>query len=122
MAVGELRRRKRRGGKPFAVMVRDLATARELAVVDDGAAQLLTGIRRSGNLGGEPIVTDDTDALQRLAQLADGQGLAAAVVVGELVALHWDWLCDVVSPEQRDAIERRNVEQVHAVNAQVLNA
>jgi hydrogenase maturation protein HypF len=135
-AVGELRRRKRRGDKPFAVMVRDLATAAGLAVVDKAEEALLTGPQRpivllqrrrsrpvrdslidadsliaesvapgcpdvglflpytplhlllfgleddepgpsalvmtSGNLGGEPIVTDDADALTRLAPLVDG--------------------------------------------------
>jgi hydrogenase maturation protein HypF len=45
-AVAELRRRKRRGDKPFAVMVPDLATARAVAHVDDAAARLLTGPQR----------------------------------------------------------------------------
>ncbi|MGW0183123.1 carbamoyltransferase HypF [Nocardia sp. NPDC003345] len=45
-AVAELRRRKRRGGKPFAVMVPDLATARAIAGVDSGAAALLTSPAR----------------------------------------------------------------------------
>ncbi|KIU16327.1 carbamoyltransferase HypF [Mycolicibacterium llatzerense] len=45
-AVQTLRRRKRRGDKPFAVMVPDLATARDIAEVDDSAAQLLSGIQR----------------------------------------------------------------------------
>jgi hydrogenase maturation protein HypF len=40
-AVSELRRRKRRGDKPFAVMVPDLPTARTLADVDDPSARLL---------------------------------------------------------------------------------
>ena len=42
-AVEELRARKRRGDKPFAVMVPDLPTARRIAVVDAAAERLLTG-------------------------------------------------------------------------------
>ncbi|MFR9750362.1 carbamoyltransferase HypF [Nocardia sp. 004] len=45
-AVAELRRRKRRGDKPFAVMVPDLDTARALVMADDAAAALLTGPAR----------------------------------------------------------------------------
>ncbi|MET9490676.1 carbamoyltransferase HypF [Nocardia sp. NPDC006630] len=45
-AVAELRRRKRRGDKPFAVMVPDLATARAIAEVDETSAALLTGPQR----------------------------------------------------------------------------
>jgi hydrogenase maturation protein HypF len=123
-AVAELRRRKRRGGKPFAVMAADLDVARRLVVATGEEEQLLAGIRRpivllpkrsgagvadavapdnpdlgillpytplhvllfgldgdppgpdalvmtSGNLSGEPIVTGDTEALDRLAPLAD---------------------------------------------------
>lgn len=123
-AVAELRRRKQRGGKPFAVMVADVETARRVAELTDGDEQLLSDVRRpivlaarragggiadevapgnpdlgvmlpytplhvllfglpgdppgpdvlvmtSGNLAGEPIVTDDAAALERLAALAD---------------------------------------------------
>ena len=45
-AVAELRRRKRRGDKPFAVMVPDLFTARTIADVDDPSARLLAGSQR----------------------------------------------------------------------------
>ena len=45
-AVTELRRRKRRGDKPFAVMVPDLHTAHAIAHVDDASARLLTGSQR----------------------------------------------------------------------------
>jgi hydrogenase maturation protein HypF len=38
--------RKRRGDKPFAIMVRDLAAARALVDIDPGEAELLTGPRR----------------------------------------------------------------------------
>lgn len=44
--VTELRRRKRRGDKPFAVMVADLPTACAIADVDDSSARLLTGPQR----------------------------------------------------------------------------
>ncbi|MCV7278560.1 carbamoyltransferase HypF [Mycolicibacterium flavescens] len=45
-AVTELRRRKRRGDKPFAVMATDLHTARGLAEIDAASTQLLTGPQR----------------------------------------------------------------------------
>ncbi len=45
-AVAELRTRKRRGDKPFAVMVPDLDTARGIAMVDDTAARVLGGSQR----------------------------------------------------------------------------
>jgi hydrogenase maturation protein HypF len=45
-AVSELRRRKRRGDKPFAVMVPDLATARTIAAVDGPSGRVLSGPQR----------------------------------------------------------------------------
>ena len=45
-ALGELRRRKGRAEKPFALMVRDLAAARRLAAVGDAEAELLTSPAR----------------------------------------------------------------------------
>ncbi|MCG7610849.1 carbamoyltransferase HypF [Mycobacterium sp. CnD-18-1] len=45
-AVTELRSRKRRGDKPFAVMVPDLLSAREIAEVDETAARVLCGPQR----------------------------------------------------------------------------
>ncbi|CKH69630.1 carbamoyltransferase HypF [Mycolicibacterium smegmatis] len=46
VSVAELRHRKRRGDKPFAVMVAELATARAVAEVGDVAARLLCGPQR----------------------------------------------------------------------------
>jgi hydrogenase maturation protein HypF len=66
-AVAELRRRKRRGGQPFAVMVRDLAAARELVTLTPGEVELLTGVRK-------PIV---------LAARRPGADVAAGVAPGQ---------------------------------------
>jgi hydrogenase maturation protein HypF len=45
-AVAELRRRKRRGDKPFAVMVPGLEAAARVAEVDDASARMLSGPQR----------------------------------------------------------------------------
>jgi len=45
-AVGRLRKRKKRPDKPFAVMVKDIVMARELAEINDAEAKLLTSIER----------------------------------------------------------------------------
>src|SRR6201996_170789 len=45
-AVGALRSRKARGGKPFAMLVRDLDTARRYAHIDDAEAAVLTSPAR----------------------------------------------------------------------------
>lgn len=128
VAVEELRRRKRRGDKPFAVMAADLDVVRSLVSTTPEEEALLAGPRRpivllprrphdvpsdtvaaavapgnpdlgvmlpysplhhlllglpgdtvgpdvlvmtSGNLSGEPIVTDDEEALRRLSGIAD---------------------------------------------------
>ena len=53
-AAAALRGRKHREDKPFAVMVADVAAARELAEVDDTAAALLASPRRPHRLAAAP--------------------------------------------------------------------
>src|SRR5689334_14717673 len=58
-AVARLRHRKRRGDKPFAVMVPDLPTARVIAEIDAAAARVLSGPQRpivlTPRLAGAPL-------------------------------------------------------------------
>ncbi|MFJ1649532.1 carbamoyltransferase HypF [Streptomyces sp. NPDC088258] len=68
-AVSRLRRRKGRGGKPFAVMVADLGAAEELVTMTEDERALLTGARK-------PIV------LLNRRVLAPGAGVADAVAPG----------------------------------------
>ncbi|MFE3738185.1 carbamoyltransferase HypF [Streptomyces sp. NPDC059134] len=68
-AVARLRRRKDRGGKPFAVMVAGLGVAEELVTLTEGGKALLTGARK-------PIVL-----LPRRTPAA-GRGIAGAVAPG----------------------------------------
>ena len=65
-AVARLRERKRRYGKPLAVMVRDVEAARALCVLTDAEARLLRAVPR-------PIV---------LARKRNGAGIAESVAPG----------------------------------------
>jgi hydrogenase maturation protein HypF len=67
-SVTRLRRRKRRQGKPFAVMVRDLDSAKRMVLLDPAAEALLASPRapivlapRSGNLAVAPEVAPGLD-------------------------------------------------------------
>ena len=73
-AVGELRRRKRRDAKPFAVMVRDLSAAEALAVLGPEERRLLTSVER-------PIVLVERRPDARLApQIAPGNPLVGLML------------------------------------------
>lgn len=80
-AVGTLRARKRRSGKPFAVMVRDLRQARRLAVLTDTQADLLASPAR-------PIVIAPRASTYDLAD-AVAPGLADVGVLLPYAPLHW---------------------------------
>ncbi len=46
-----------------------------------------------------------------------GRSLLASVAVGDQVALHWDWVCDVLSDEQVRALAQRSADQLARTNA-----
>ncbi|HEX7537389.1 MAG TPA: DUF6390 family protein [Dermatophilaceae bacterium] len=53
--------------------------------------------------------------LERARWSIDGQSLLARPVVGDVVALHWDWVCDVLTDDQADRIHRLEAAQRAAV-------
>ncbi len=48
-----------------------------------------------------------------------GVGLSSAVTAGDRVALHWDWLCDVISDEQDAALRHYSDRHVEIANARL---
>jgi hydrogenase maturation protein HypF len=72
-AVGRLRARKQRGDKPFAVMVRDLAAARRIGIIDDEAAALLASPAR-------PIVLADSRDPALQARIAPGNSFVGVLL------------------------------------------
>lgn len=61
------------------------------------------------------------ERIERPRWSAAGQGLLAAVSIGDLVALHWDWVCDIVTEDQRSTIDKSNADQIAVLNREVLN-
>jgi Family of unknown function (DUF6390) len=41
----------------------------------------------------------------------DGQSMLDQPIVGDLVSLHWDWVCDVITPEQARQIDSLEAQQ-----------
>jgi hypothetical protein len=46
----------------------------------------------------------------------DGAGFVSDVEVGDVVSLHWDWACEVLSASRLDALQRRTVHQLELAN------
>ena len=58
-------------------------------------------------------------AEERVRHRIDGEGFVADPVPGELLALHWDWTCDRLTPEQAAELERRTEWQLAATNTRL---
>ena len=56
-------------------------------------------------------LTPSSPQVERARWSVDGRSLLALPAVGDTVALHWDWVCDVLTPEQADRLQRLEGEQ-----------
>ena len=54
--------------------------------------------------------------VQTVRRWLDGAGFVPDVEPGDIVSLHWDWACEVLSPSRLDALQRRTVHQLELAN------
>jgi hypothetical protein len=54
--------------------------------------------------------------VQSVKRWLDGSGFVADVEVGDVVSLHWDWACEVLSSARLEALQRRTVHQLELAN------
>jgi hypothetical protein len=114
-----LLRRGSGGSAALAVLEKCRIRSGEVRAVDGGTVTVRSRPLDfvAGRLGlGEP--RDETAAW------ADGGRslLGRPPRPGELVALHWDWVCDVLSADEAGELERRSADQLARTNAGVVKA
>ena len=54
--------------------------------------------------------------VQSVKRWLDGSGFVADVEVGDVVSLHWDWACEVLSAARLEALRRRTLHQLELAN------
>lgn len=110
---------------PWAAMLRQgMAPGPALGVLDGCRIRSGTVVAVEGewvSVRAEQLAWDGgvlVDTEPRLSQArwsVDGETLLARPEVGDIVALHWDWVCDVLTPEQATRIALLEAEQRQAV-------
>ena len=102
----------RRTGNPTAVSVLDRCRIRTGEVVSVAG--------ETARVTSRPLVWDGSALAPGLAReeevawSAGGRSLLAGLSPGDLVALHWDWVCDVITDEQAGRIEALEERQLRA--------
>ncbi len=54
--------------------------------------------------------------LRTVRRWLDGTGFVSDVEPGDVVSLHWDWACEVLSASRLEALQRRTVHQLELAN------
>jgi hypothetical protein len=85
-------------GRVLRVEGGELLVERQPLVLRDGALVL-----------GEP---EDVRALRQI----DGRGFADDAAPGDWVTLHWNWVCEVITPSQQAALARYTAHQLRIAN------
>jgi hypothetical protein len=58
----------------------------------------------------------DAPRSERVTRLVEGKGFATAARPGDVVSLHWGWVCEVLEPKQAAALERTTLHHVRLAN------
>ncbi|GIM94661.1 DUF6390 family protein [Paractinoplanes toevensis] len=97
----------RRTGHPSAVSVLDRCRIRTGKVVRAGAATATVTTR--------PLVWDGASLTAGPPREETASLLLGGLAPGDLVALHWDWVCDRITAEQATTIEALEKRQLDAL-------
>ncbi|MEJ7795930.1 MAG: DUF6390 family protein [Nocardioides sp.] len=124
--AGQWRSSRVAGDAPYPPLLRGRGPPAGPAVAELDRCRIRTGTVRS--IEGEwlsvtsSVLTWDGAALhpgqpvgERVRLAVDGASLMEVPQVGDLVALHWGWVCDTLSEEQAARIDRLEAAQRAAV-------
>lgn len=53
---------------------------------------------------------------ERVTRLIEGRGFATSAAVGDVVSIHWGWVCEVLAPRQARALERWTAHHITVAN------
>jgi hypothetical protein len=83
-------------------------------VLDVGGAQLVVA-RQPLVLAGGKLSLGPVEPV-RVTRQIDGRGFADAAAPGDVVSLHWNWVCEVLAPRQQEALVRHTEHHLRLAN------
>ena len=111
---------------PWAAMLRQTGSPVAVSVLD--RCRIRTGVvvrvdGETATVRSRPLVWDGReiaagpDRDEMVSWSAEGRSLLPGLAAGDRVALHWDWVCDVITAEQGARIEARQARSLAKVTA-----
>jgi hypothetical protein len=100
-------------GNPTAVSVLDRCRIRTGTVLDVNGET--ASVRTRPLVWDGRALTTGPDREEVVRWSADGQSLLSGLSPGDRVALHWDWICDVITAEQQVRAESLEFRQLNTL-------
>ncbi|MFE3738189.1 DUF6390 family protein [Streptomyces sp. NPDC059134] len=109
---------------PWAALLRTPATPTALSVLD--RCRIRTGVVRSVSGGSATVesrplrwtgthLAPGAPVQESVRWSAGGRSLLPGLAPGDVVALHWDWVCDILTAPQAARVESTEVRQLTAL-------